>query len=260
MSALLSVAGVSRYFGGYLALNDISCDVAAGHVHALIGPKGAGKTTLFNIVSGTLRPTSGRITFDGHDYTGRRPDRVLKMGIARNFQHVRLIRGLSMIENVMIGRHAWIDRGIIGNTAALFGLSGGERAAASKARELLDFVGVPAKRGVEPLELTLGDQRRVEIARALASEPRLLLLDEPAAGMALAEVNALSSLIRCIRDRGITILLVEHHIRLIMEIADNITVLSAGSVIASGPPSAVQRDPAVIAAYLGKSDEPAVGT
>jgi ABC-type branched-subunit amino acid transport system ATPase component len=259
MRAILSVAGVSRRFGGYLALNDISCDVVAGHVHALIGPNGAGKTTLFNILGGTLRPTTGRIAFDGHDYTGRRPDRVLKMGIARNFQHVRLIRGLSIVENVMIGCHTWIDRGILGNTAALFGLATGELAAANKARGLLDFVGVPAKRHLEPLELSLGDQRRVEIARALASEPRFLLLDEPAAGMNPAEVNELSRLIRRIRDRGITILVVEHHIRLIMEIADNITVLSAGSVIATGPPSVVQCDPAVISAYLGKTDEPAFG-
>jgi len=259
MSALLSVVGVSRRFGGYLALNDISCGVAAGHVHALIGPNGAGKTTLFNILSGTLRATSGRIAFDGHDYTGQRPDHVLKMGIARNFQHVRLIRGLSIVENVMVGCHAWIDRGIVGNAAALFGLSSGERAAAEKARELLEFVGVAAKRHVEPPELTLADQRRVEIARALASRPRLLLLDEPAAGMNPADVNELRSLIQRIRDREITILLVEHHVRLIMEIADNITVLSAGSIITTGPPSVIQRDPAVIAAYLGKSDEPAFG-
>jgi branched-chain amino acid transport system ATP-binding protein len=258
-TALLRVAGVTRRFGGYLALNDISCDVAAGNVHALIGPNGAGKTTLFNIVSGTLRPSAGRIAFDGCDYTGRRPDRVLKMGIARNFQHVRLISGLSIIENVMIGAHVGIDRGIVGNTAALFGLAGGEWAAARKARELLDFVGLPAKRQLRPGELTLGDQRRVEIARALASEPRLMLLDEPAAGMNAAEVDELSRLIRQIRSRGITILLVEHHIRLIMEIADNVTVLNAGRVIASGPPSMVQSDPAVIAAYLGKNDEPAFG-
>jgi branched-chain amino acid transport system ATP-binding protein len=259
MRALLSIAGVSRRFGGYLALNDISCEVAAGHVHALIGPNGAGKTTLFNIISGTLRPTSGGIVFDGHDYAGLRPDNVLKMGIARNFQHVRLIDGLSIVENVMVGRHIWIDRGIVANTAALFGRTGAERAATRKARELLDFVGVPANRHLRPLELTLCDQRRVEIARALASEPRLLLLDEPAAGMNPAEVNELSSLIRRIRDRGITILLVEHHIRLIMDIADTITVLSAGSIIATGPPSAVQCDPAVISAYLGQSLEPALG-
>ena len=259
MSALLSVVGVSRRFGGYLALNNVSCDVTEGHVHALIGPNGAGKTTLFNIISGTLRPTTGSITFDGRDYTGQRPDRVQKMGIARNFQHVRLIRGLSIVENVMIGCHIRMDRGIVGNAAALFGFASGERTAAEKAREILDFVGFPAKRQLQPTELTLGDQRRVEIARALASEPRLLLLDEPAAGMNPAEVNELSSLIRRIGEQRITILLVEHHVRLVMEIACNVTVLSAGSVIASGPPSVIQRDPAVISAYLGQSDEPAFG-
>ncbi|HEY7242946.1 MAG TPA: ABC transporter ATP-binding protein [Xanthobacteraceae bacterium] len=257
MSALLCVAGVSRRFGGYLALDEVSCDVAARHIHALIGPNGAGKTTLFNIISGTLTATSGHVVFDGHDYTGRRPDRVLKMGIARNFQHVRLIRGLSIVENVMIGCHTSIDRGALGNTAALLGLAEGERAAVEKARELLDFVGVHHKRQAEPLELTLGDQRRVEIARALAGNPRLLLLDEPAAGMNPAELNELRSLLLRIRAAGITVLLVEHHVRLIMEIADNVTVLNAGSVIAGGPPSVVQRDPAVISAYLGKSVEPA---
>jgi len=256
---ILEVKALTKRFGGLVAVDKVDLSVEPGEIFAMIGPNGAGKTTLLNIVGGTLRPTTGRIAFDGHDYTGRRPDRVLKMGIARNFQHVRLIRGLSIVENVMIGCHTWIDRGILGNTAALFGLATGELAAANKARGLLDFVGVPAKRHLEPLELSLGDQRRVEIARALASEPRFLLLDEPAAGMNPAEVNELSSLIRRIRDRGITILLVEHHIQLIMEIADNITVLSAGTVIATGPPSVVQCDPAVISAYLGKTDEPAFG-
>ena len=151
MSPLLSVTGVSRRFGGYLALKDVSCDVAAGHVHALIGPNGAGKTTLFNIVSGALRPTTGRLAFEGNDYTGRRPDRVLKMGIARNFQQVRLVRGLSIVENVMIGRHARIDRGIVGNAATFFGL--GRRASARLATRratMLDFVGFPAKRHLQP--------------------------------------------------------------------------------------------------------------
>jgi branched-chain amino acid transport system ATP-binding protein len=260
MNPLLCVTGVNRRFGGYLALKDVSCDVVTGHIHALIGPNGAGKTTLFNIVSGALRPTTGRIAFEGSDYTGRRPDRVLKMGIARNFQHVRLVRGLSIVENVLIGRHVPIDRGIVGNAATFFGLGDVERAGRDKAREVLDFVGFSARQHLQPEGLTLGDQRRVEIARALATEPRLLLLDEPAAGMNPAEVIELIALIRRIRGRGITVLLVEHHIRLIMEIADNITVLNAGSVIANGPPSVIQCDPAVISAYLGQNDEPAFGT
>jgi ABC-type branched-subunit amino acid transport system ATPase component len=253
MTILLSVTRVTRRFGGYLALKDVSCGVMAGHIHALIGPNGAGKTTLFNIVSGTLRPTSGTVQFQGDDYTGRRPDCILQMGIARNFQHVRLIRSLSIVENVMIGCHSRIA----GNAMALLGLVGSERAAADKARQAIDFVGLSAKRHQQPLELSLGDQRRVEIARALASDPQLLLLDEPAAGMNPSEVTELSRLVERIRDRGITVMLVEHHIRFIMTIADTVTVLSAGSIIASGPPAAVQRDPAVMAAYLGQDNESA---
>ena len=172
MTPVLRVEAVSRRFGGYFALNDVSCDVGIGQIHALIGPNGAGKTTLFNIVSGTLRPTSGRIAFEGKDYTGRRPDSVLKMGIARNFQQVRLVRGLSVVENVMIGCHARMDRGWLGNPAAFLGIGGAEKAARGKAREMLDFVGISARLHMQPAELTLVDQRRLEIARALASEPR----------------------------------------------------------------------------------------
>ena len=234
---------------------------ATGQIHALIGPNGAGKTTLFNIISGALRPTAGEVAFEGKDVHGPAPGLASsKMGIARNFQLVRLVRGLSVVENVMIGCHARIDRRLLGNAAEFLGLGGAEAAARDKAREMLDLVGMSARLHMQPAELTLVDQRRLEIARALASEPRLLLLDEPAAGMNPAELDQLSALIRTdTRARRITILLVEHHIRLIMAISDTITVLSAGSVIASGPPAAIQRDPAVISAYLGQSDEPAVG-
>jgi len=259
MTPLLHVGGVSRRFGGYLALNNVSCDIKARQIHALIGPNGAGKTTLFNIISGVLRPTAGEVVFEGMRYTGLRPDRVLKMGIARNFQLVRLVRGLSVVENVMIGCHARIDRRLLGNTAEFLGLGSAEAVARNKAREMLDLVGMSARLHMQPGELTLVDQRRLEIARALASEPRLLLLDEPAAGMNPAELDQLSTLIMQIRELGITILLVEHHIRLVMTISDTVTVLSAGSVIASGHPATIQRDPAVVAAYLGQSDEPVVG-
>jgi ABC-type branched-subunit amino acid transport system ATPase component len=259
MTPLLRVESVNRRFGGYLALSNVSCEVETGQIHALIGPNGAGKTTLFNIISGALRPTAGNVVFEGRTYTGLRPDRVLEMGIARNFQLVRLVRGLSVVENVMIGCHARIDGRLLGNAVEFLGLGSAEAAAREKARELLDLVGMSARVHMQPAELTLVDQRRLEIARALASEPRLLLLDEPAAGMNPAELDQLSGLIGRIRGLGITILLVEHHIRLIMAISDAITVLSAGSVIASGPPAAIQRDPAVISAYLGQSDEHAVG-
>ena len=251
MTALLHVDGVSRRFGGYLALNNASCEIGEGHIHALIGPNGAGKTTLFNVVSGLLRPTIGKVSFKGHDYTGLKPDRVLTMGIARNFQQVRLVRGLSVVENVMIGAHARINRGIFGNAVEFFGFSIAEKAAREKAHAMLDFVGMAGKSNLQPDELTLVDQRRLEIARALASDPRLLLLDEPAAGMNPTELLELSALIKRIQKRGLTVLLVEHHMRLVMSIADFITVLSAGSIIAAGSPAIIQRDPAVISAYLG---------
>jgi len=251
MSAFLRVEGVNRRFGGYLALNDVSCEVARGHVHALIGPNGAGKTTLFNVISGVLRPTAGRIFLDGRDYTGLRPDGVSRLGVARNFQQVRLVRQLSAVENVMIGCHAGIYRGVAGNLAEFFGLGGAEKAAREKSREMLAFVGMAGKAEVPVDQLTLVDQRRLEVARALASEPSLLLLDEPAAGMNPTELDELKTLIQAIRDRGITIVLVEHHMRLVMSIADRITVLSAGTVIASGTPSEVRQDAAVISAYLG---------
>ena len=260
MTTLLRIDHVSRRFGGYIALNDASCEIVEGHVHALIGPNGAGKTTLFNIVSGVLRPTSGKLSFQGMDYTGSRPDKILTMGIARNFQQVRLVRGLSVLENVMIGAHARIDRGLIGNTAEFLGFAVAERAAREKARMMLEFVDMAGSGEMQPDDLTLVDQRRLEIARALASDPRLLLLDEPAAGMNPTELNELGALISRIQANGLTVLLVEHHMRLVMSISDRITVLSAGNIIAAGPPKVIQRDPAVIAAYLGNGDEPALSS
>lgn len=258
MTALLRVDTVSRRFDGYLALDNVSCEIAAGQVHALIGPNGAGKTTLLNVVSGLLRPHSGTISFKGHDYTRCRPDQVLTMGIARNFQQVRLVRGLSVVENVMVGAHARINRGLLYNIVEFCGFAVAERIAREKARSLLDFVGLSGKADLEPGNLTLVDQRRVEIARALASDPQLLLLDEPAAGMNPTELVELRALIERIQAQGLTIMLVEHHMRLVMSIADTIVVLSAGSVIADGPSHVIQRDPAVISAYLGHSYEPAL--
>jgi ABC-type branched-subunit amino acid transport system ATPase component len=252
MTPLLRVEDVSRHFGGFSALSNVSCEVAAGHIHALIGPNGAGKSTLFNIISGVLRPSRGRIVFDGGTYTGCRPDRISRMGIARNFQHVRLVRGLSVVENVMVGCHTGINRGLIGNLSQLFGVGNAERSARKRALEMIDLVGLADKLDIDPSGLTLADQRRLEIARALASGPRLLLLDEPAAGMNPTDVVELSALLKKIRSGGITLMLVEHHMRLIMSIADIVTVLSAGSVIAVGTPSVVQTHPDVVSAYLGQ--------
>jgi ABC-type branched-subunit amino acid transport system ATPase component len=251
MTALLHVETVNKSFGGYLALADVTCQIEAGDIHALIGPNGAGKTTLFNVVSGVTRPTSGRLAFAGADYTGKRADQVLAMGIARNFQQVRLFPGLSTIENVMIGCHARMG-GLFHELITLpLPKPKAEREARERATEVLASVGLGGRLSTLPSELTLVDQRRLEIARALASRPQLLLLDEPAAGMNAAEVNELGALIRRIRDSGVTILLVEHHTRLVMAVADRVTVLSAGAVIAEGPPGVIQRDAGVIAAYLG---------
>ena len=250
MTPILRIEDVSRRFGGYQALSHVTCEIAAGHIHALIGPNGAGKSTLLNVIGGSLRPNDGCLFFEESDYTGKRPDQISTMGIARSFQHVRMVPGLSVLENVMIGCHARINRGPIRNLLQFLGIGHAEASARKTAREMLDLVGLPANSHSEP-DLPLADQRRVEIARALASQPRLLLLDEPAAGLHPTDISSFSVLIQKIRGLGITTLLVEHNMRLIMSIADTVTVLRAGSVIANGPPAAIRQDAEVISAYLG---------
>jgi ABC-type branched-subunit amino acid transport system ATPase component len=251
MTAILRVDDVSKRFGGFLALSNVSCEVAQGRIHALIGPNGAGKSTLLNIISGVITPTSGNVAFAGQAYTGCRADAIHGMGIARNFQHVRLFKGLSVLENVMIGSDAQINAGMWSDVLDVVLPFRHRDAATPQAQEALKFVGLGQHGNRVIDELTLVDQRRVEIARALASRPRLLLLDEPAGGMNPSELQDLTGVVRQIQRVGITVLLVEHHMRFIMTLAEWITVLDAGRVIADGTPEAVRRDAAVISAYIG---------
>lgn len=253
MTAILRVDDVSKRFGGFLALSNVSCEVVEGRIHALIGPNGAGKSTLLNIISGVIAPTSGDVAFAGQAYTGRRPDTIYAMGIARNFQHVRLFKGLSVLENVMIGSDAQTGTGTWSDVVDLVLPFRDRDAVTRQAQEALQFVGMEALGNHVVDQLTLVDQRRVEIARALASRPRLLLLDEPAGGMNPSEVEDLTGVVRQIQRAGVTVLLVEHHMRFVMTLAEWITVLDAGRVIADGVPEVVRRDPAVISAYIGTS-------
>ena len=249
---LLQAAGMTRRFGGLIAVNNVSFTVAPGEIFGLIGPNGAGKTTLFNLMTGLIPATGGQLYFRGTDITRLPPHRIAQRGIARTFQNIRLFGNLSALQNVMIARHSLTHTGVVAGVLGLPAARSEEAATRRRALELLDLVGLADRAAGQARNFAYGDQRRLEIARALALDPTVLLLDEPAAGMNPNEKAELSTFIRDLRDRfRLTIVLIEHHVPLVMGLCDRIAVLNFGQLIALGDPSAVQRDPAVIEAYLG---------
>jgi len=251
---LLSLNGITRRFGGLIAVDGVDLAVAKGGVTAVIGPNGAGKTTLFNIISGFQAPNAGRIVFDGTDITGHPPEAIAAAGVVRTFQLVQLFQNLSVLENVKVGSHLHTTGGLWSAVLRLPRTRAAERALEARARELLAFVGLDAEADEEANALAYGQQRLLEIARSLAAGPRLLLLDEPAAGLSVEETRRLAAAIRTIAERGTTVLLIEHDMKLVMNTADTVAVLDFGRKIAEGPPETVREDAAVIAAYLGAAD------